>query len=169
MHSMFALILAALLAQINWLSYTDAADRFTIKYPENWEKNVTTEYVTFLSAVESDSDAFRENVNVVVQDLSQQPTTMAEYTQATKDWISESKGVLQLEREIQFAGNAATEVAYTMPANSIGLDLELMFHQLWIIKDDKAYLLTYTAQPDRYEKFEAQAAEIFKSFVLEVK
>ena len=121
------------------------------------------------TAAESESDQFRENINAMVQDLSEQPMTMAEYTKLTTDWVKKSNGVLQLEREIEFAGHPATEVAYTIPANATGMDIEVMFHQVWLLKYNKAYLLTYAAQPHSYEKFELEAAEIFKSFVLKAK
>ena len=169
MHISLLLALSFLLSPLNWLLYTDPADRFSVKYPDTWELKVENDVVSLLAAVESDADQFRENVNAMVQDLSQQPMTMTEYTKLTTDWVKESNGVMQLEREIEFAGHPATEVAYTLPANATGMDLEVMFHQVWLLKDNKAYLLTYAAEPHSYEKFELEAAEIFKSFVLKAK
>jgi serine/threonine-protein kinase len=163
-----ALLLAAasLIASLNWLTYTDPKGQFNVSYPETWELNVSDNVVTFFSPLESDSDQFRENVNVMVQDLSEQPTTMAEYTEGTKTWVREGGGVLQLEREIKLAGETATEVAYTMPGKSLGMDMDVMFHQVWILKNNKAYLMTYAARPESYATFEEMGAGIFKSFKL---
>jgi hypothetical protein len=170
MLSTFVLAISLVFSALNWLSFKDPAGEFTVKYPDNWEMTTQEEVhaVTFMSAQDTATDQFRENANVVVQDLSAQPTTLAEYTEATKNWVKESNGVIQLEREITFADNPSFEIAYTMPANAIGIDLELMFHQVWFIKNNKAYLLTYTAQPDSYRKYEEHAAGIFKSFALAI-
>jgi eukaryotic-like serine/threonine-protein kinase len=157
---------ASILFPIDLLTYADPAGRYAVKYPQGWELNLDKDVLSFLAAPESDSDRFRENVNILIKDLSAEPTTMADYTRITKEWIASSKGELLLEKEIALAGNPATEVVYILPKGVIDPDLELMFHQVWIIKNEKAYLLTFCAEPDKYEQYEKEGAEIFKSFVL---
>jgi eukaryotic-like serine/threonine-protein kinase len=166
MSSIFFLTIALLFAPIEWLTYKDASDRFTMKYPNVWEKQSKDDLAAFLSPMEHDSDVFREHVYVTVQDLTEKPMTMAEYTKVTTDWVKGAKGTMQLEREIEFAGNKATEIAYTLPPDAIGLGIELMFYQVWIIKQNKAYLLTYSAEPNKYHKFEPEAMDMMRSFQL---
>ena len=74
------------------LTYTNSEKRYTIKYPSEWSKSEQNGYVAFLSPADSASDTFRENVNVMVQDMSANPMTLDQYTALTKGQIEGLKG-----------------------------------------------------------------------------
>ena len=63
-------------------SYKNKAHSFSIKYPATWalEENTNGTAVIFYSPQENDLDYFKENVNVVVQDISGNPMNIKDYS-----------------------------------------------------------------------------------------
>jgi len=80
------LILGTLLylkSENKFLKYKDPYGQFTIKYPAEWEamQDYGGAAVVFASPQENALDADRENVNIVIQDLSANPMTLDQYTE----------------------------------------------------------------------------------------
>ncbi|HET6513110.1 MAG TPA: hypothetical protein VFH43_13030 [Candidatus Kapabacteria bacterium] len=167
MLSLIALSLSLLL-DLTWLTHTDELAQYTIAYPETWEKTMTEGYVTFLTAAKDSNDTFRENVNVLIQDLTQQPTSMEQYTQITKDWILETGGPEGLisETNIQLSGLPAKEVMYKLPATAFDFTEPLLFYQVWIITPEKAFLLTYSGTIAEFDIHLENAKKTIHSFKL---
>src|ERR1700739_55725 len=65
-------------------------DSYSIKYPADWTSDETgwlgTEFI-LSSTLESDSDTYKENVNLVTQDLSQQKLDLDKYTEISKGQV----------------------------------------------------------------------------------
>ena len=164
------MITFTLLALLNltWLTHTDELAQYTISYPDTWEKTMNEGYVTFLTAARDSNDNFRENVNVLIQDLSQQPTSMDQYTQITKDWITETAGPEGLisEATIELSGESAKEVIYKLPATAFDFEEPLLFYQVWIVKPEKAYLLTYSGTAAEFDLHLEHAKKTIHSFKL---
>ena len=120
--------------------------------------------MVFLSPKENVMDMFQENVNVILQDLSRQLMTMEQYTAVTKKQVIDNFGVASILslKDVTIAGQPAKELLYNM--NYQGKKLKVK--QCWIIKNNKAYLLTYTAEPEQYNKYENIAVEMTNSFKL---
>ncbi|MEZ4951366.1 MAG: hypothetical protein R2784_18560 [Saprospiraceae bacterium] len=61
-------------------------DEYSIQYPSDWELNESgmmgTAFI-FLSSIEGESDQFRENVNMVIQDLQGEKVTMDQFVELT--------------------------------------------------------------------------------------
>ncbi|MBL4755623.1 MAG: hypothetical protein JKY52_18780 [Flavobacteriales bacterium] len=72
----------------DWSTYTDSNNRFSLSYHNTWEKQNKGTTTLFLSPKEGEKDQFRENVNIMAQDLSSQPLTLEEYTDLTKQQIT---------------------------------------------------------------------------------
>ena len=145
------------------------SESYQTSYPINWTKQQKQSAVFFLSPKENEKDLFQENVNVIIQDLSSQPMTLEDYTNLTKNQITQALGSSAIEsvKDINFAGQQAKEMVYTMPKNPIqGRNQNLKLRQIWFIKGNNAYLLTYTAQSSEYDKFLETAKAIFDSFKL---
>src|SRR3990167_9494841 len=64
-------------------TYADKNGGDSIKYPSDWalEKKAGETAVIFLSAQESELDIFKENVSVVVQDISGNPMDLKKYSE----------------------------------------------------------------------------------------
>lgn len=154
-------------SQEKWIEYSEG--NYEISYPESWAKQQKATATFFLSPKENEKDLFQENINVIVQDLSSQPMTLEEYTNLTKNQIKQALGSSAIEsvKDINFSGQQAKEIVYTMPKNPMqGRNLNLKLRQVWFIKSNNAYLLTYTAQNSEYDNYLETAKGIFDSFKL---
>lgn len=154
-------------SQENMNKHTDS--KYDIFFPESWTKQQKGTATFFLSPKESEKDLFQENINIMVQDLSSQPMTLEEYTNLTKTQITQALGssAIVSVKDFNFAGQQAKEMVYTMPKNPMqGRNLNLKLRQVWFIKGNNAYLLTYTAQNSEYDNYLETAKGIFDSFKL---
>lgn len=149
---------------VNWLSYTDTTNNFKIKYSDKWAKQNINGVVAFLSPKENDKDNFQENVNIMVQDLSKQPLTLEEYTEITKKQITDNLGASAIVslKDVTVSGQKAKELVYNMDYSGRKLKMK----QYWFIKSNKAYVLTYTAEPSQFDKYESISTETIQSFSL---
>lgn len=145
------------------------SENFEISYPETWSKQQKGTAIFFLSPKENKNDYFQENINIMLQDLSSQPMTLEEYTDLTKEQITQALGksaIISL-KDMNFAGQKAKEMIYNMPKNPMaGRNFNLKLHQIWFVKDSKAYLFTYTAEKDEYENYLELAKQTIDSFKL---
>lgn len=166
MTTLIALTLSIILTATTWLTHTDDRGRYSIKYPEQWEKTMQDGYVTFLSSVSDSNDNFRENVNVMIQDASAEPITLEQYTQVTKDWIFESAGQAGLisEKDIQLSGLNGHELHYKLPGQAMDFSEPLYFYQAYAMKGTDVFLLTYSGTEAQFNEFLPVAKEAFASF-----
>ena len=138
---------------------------------KSWSKQQQGAVTFFLSPKENEKDQFQENVNTMVQDLSSQPLTLEDYTNLTKQQIIQAFGSSAIVsiKDLNFAGHQAKEMVYNMPKNLMqGRYQNLKLRQVWFIKDNKAYLLTYTAEASKYDSYLETAKGIFDSFNLKM-
>jgi eukaryotic-like serine/threonine-protein kinase len=155
---------------LNWHKYADRDRRIRIKYPPNWQSEnianiVTGELALFRSPRQNSSDRYRENISIRVEKLINQQMTLADYTQSS---IAE---ITQYYRDIKITESRLTTLA-NKPANLVvysGKDensLAIENLEIWTIDRGKAYILTYKAEPERYQEFLATAMTTIKSFEL---
>lgn len=140
---------------------------YSIQYPENWELNTSGQmgmsFILF-SKQSSTKDQFRENVNLLVQDLAGQDIDLDKYVEISEGQIKtlitnsnliESKR--QTENELEFQ-----KVIYT---GDQGI-YKFKFEQLYWIKNGKAYILTLTCEIDQFDHYKETGKKILKSFRL---
>ena len=147
--------------QQKWITYTESINKFTIRYPEEWTQT-NNNRLAFLSPKENDKDQFQENVNIILQDLSKQPMTLDQYTEISKKQIVDNLGsnaIVSL-KSLTMAGQQAKEFVYDM--NYQGKNLKVK--QYWFIKNNTAFLFSYTAESPKFDKYQAIADNIIKSF-----
>ena len=137
----------------------------TIKYPQSWQRQdidniFTKEVVTFLSPLQ-DKDKFQEKVILSVEDYS------GSLNQSKNDFTKEIKERLSAAKIIQVSSTTlaykpAFQIIYT--GKDEEKDLKLKNWQIWTLQSNKAYIITYTAQQEEYDKFIPAVEEIIKSF-----
>jgi hypothetical protein len=76
-----------------WLTYTDNINKVSINYPETWTKTIKGQAVLFASPKEGAKDEFQENMNLILQDLSQRPMNLDQYTELTKKQVVDHLGI----------------------------------------------------------------------------
>jgi len=141
---------------------------FSVQYPLNWAVNDKEEgiAVMFISPQEGEMDVFRENVNIVVQDLaqvSQDPLDLDKYSRVAVNQmkIVFGDGMEILESESQFfAGLPGYRFVYL----GHGGPFDVQYMHLWTIKDNKAYQFTYTASSTGFETKMGIVKRMAKSF-----
>ena len=150
---------------VNWLVYKDTENKFSIKYPDNWEPKEVATAIAFLSPLDGTKDKFRENVNVMVQDLKTHPMDLSEFTELTRKQIKLHAGndAILGEKRLTFAGQPAEQFIYKATIQEV----DLKFKQYWFIKGTNAFVLTYTAEPQQYERYEDVGTEMLDSFKLD--
>jgi len=148
----------------NGQTYKDSLNRYSVSYPANWDKKYYENAVAFFSPLDGPTDQFDENVNVIMQDLSQNPMTLAAYTELSKNQYKKMFGdssVISIDDTL-FDGQAAKKgvCLMTYPKQSFKV------LQYWFIKNNMAYLLTYTAEPAQFDRFLPTAMKVIDSFTL---
>ncbi len=147
-------------SQEKMVKYT--GKNFEMLYPASWAKQEKSNAIFFLTPKENEKDLFQENVNLMLQDLSQQPMSIEQYTELTKKQVIDNFGTSAIVslKNTTIAGQQAKEFIYNM--NYQGKSLKLK--QYWFVKGNIAYLFSYTAEPAKYEKYESIVTEMIKSF-----
>jgi len=146
---------------------TYQATEFTIKYPADWrvdETGIMGTKVIFFSPLESADDKFSENINILVQDLTEHPMTLKEYTDLSVEQIKTlaTNGKVIESKTIKTANGEMQRLIYTADQGQY----HLQFDQLYLIVKGKAYLVTYTAEVDKYQQYLSKANEALGSFIL---
>ena len=131
---------------------------FSINYPSDWGKpQVDGEFVGFATPTKNES----ENLNVQVMNLSASDTLET----ITDDVISNAQDYNNFNEisahNATLAGLPAYKIVLTATTNS-GDQLEAL--QIWTVKDDKAYIITYKGAPANYDTYLSAAQKMIDSF-----
>ena len=148
----------------NWTTYDNAAYRMI--YPNSWQLDETgrnkTEFI-ILSKREKE-DPFRENINLIAQDLSNQIMNLESYVALSVDQIknvvAESK--IFESKVITKNGGPVHSIVWSGLLNG----KKLKFKQLLFINDNIAYALTLTCEEKEYDNYIETADQILNSFIL---
>lgn len=163
------LILLSTIVLETWNNYVSTQNKFETSYPGTWTKKDGNNFVSFLAPSEGSMDLFQENINITVQDLSKQPMTLDGFTKLSKDQVVSLLGqsaMLSLTNKICY-GQSCAEMVYVMAKNPVkSINLDLKIKQIWFIKSNKAFVLTYTAETSRFNNYLGIADKILSSFKL---
>ncbi len=98
----------------------------------------------------------------MLQDLTQQPMNVEQYTELTKKQVTDNLGASAIVslKSTTLAGQQGKEFIYNMSYKEKTFKVK----QYWFIKGKLAYLFTYTAEPLEYEKYESIASDMINSF-----
>lgn len=149
--------------ETSWLKHQ--TDWFSIEHPSDWELNTSglagSEFFLFAPLV-STEDVFRENVNLLVQDLTGMGLDLNSYTELSESQVktafSNSK-ILLSERKKGTLG----EYHRLIYVGKQG-DLDLEFEQHYLIKGQYAYVLTLTCEETQFDPYQKTGERILDSF-----
>jgi serine/threonine-protein kinase len=141
------------LAQEQFLTYEDITTGISIQFPSNWEKSVNlNNFVTFRAPPETDTRELTSQ-NVPLQEVTK--VQMSELKKTNPDLeISESSSTT-------LAGKPAHKVVFSATDNN---QVKRKALQLWTVVDNKAILITYKAQPDKYSSYLPTIEKMINSF-----
>ena len=141
-------------------------DIFSIQYPTNWniEDTAGTQAIFVAKApLTSDSDIFAENVNIITQNLKGMGITLDQYVEFNEGQLGSipNSKMFSSTRETRDGRQYHTLV---FRGTMSGLDLKVI--QVYAIKNEIAYVVTFTTVENEFDRLKKIGAEILKTFKL---
>ncbi len=150
------------------VEYKDfVGNRYQIQYPTSWQIDSSRKMgadLLLFSPLEGGSDTFRDNVNVIIQDLAGRNMDLAKYRAFTDDQLKRISRSIEIyesvlddtgDKQFYFVSYAMTQGQYRMRIMT-----------KCFIANNKAYLATFTCELNKFEQYSAVASDILKSFKL---
>ncbi len=140
---------------------------FSIKYPADWELDQSGQFgSTFFifSPVESAQDQFKENINFMKQDLTGYNLDMDKYVEITEEQLKTliTNGAMIESKRIKTESSEYHQIIYTGDQEIY----HLKFVAYMWLQNEKAYVLTFTAEQTTFEKYKETGEAILNSFIL---
>jgi len=141
---------------------------YSIQYPGNWELNKPKQLAPsffLFSPLSSVQDKFKENVNLVIQDLANQELDLDKFVRISEEQIRTmiTDGEIIESKRISLNGIDFHQVIFT---GRQGL-FKLKYDQYYIIKKEKVFILTLTCEATEFDKYKETGEKIMNSFSLE--
>ncbi len=140
-------------------------ETYSIQYPLDWELNqngqMSSSFVLF-SALEPDEDLFRENVNLLIQDLSAYNLDLNQYTELSEGQVKTmiaNSSIIESKR-IKIGSEEYHRLIYTGDRSTF----RLQFEQYYWVRNKKAFILTFTSEQDTFSKYKELGEAILNSF-----
>jgi len=135
--------------------------KYTIKYPADYQLKPLGRVMVFVSPDVDKKNGFAENVNVAVEPLSAPVMKLDDFfTGAKKNLTLGGSGVKILEeKKDKLSGAEAYKIIYTSKQKKTNFKLL----QVITIHKDKAFVVTYTALAEQFDRGLSQANSIIKS------
>ncbi|MCC7030221.1 MAG: hypothetical protein IT257_07945 [Chitinophagaceae bacterium] len=141
--------------------------QYRIQYPNTWRidssRNMGTELI-FYSPLDNAGDPFSENVNLMIQNLQGMNIDLQKYKEITEQQLKELGGESKIYQSAILTKDQLSH--FRMDYQMTQENRTLRFTAMCYIKDEKAYLLTFTSSVEDYEKFKNAGESILKSFAL---
>lgn len=164
-----------LLAALIWLIifnsqfrvYADRVDRFSIRYPSAWQMVPHPQAgasVVFVSPKETALDTFRENVNISIQDLPMEISSIKGLTDTILLQMTKVFPNIKVAQSlpVEFGGHKGNRVLFVADQPE-----KVRILTVWTVKGaSKAYILTYMATGKAYPTYLPLVEEMIKSFRL---
>jgi len=141
-------------------------DNFSIRYPSAWTPNTEgSGMVNFfiLAPLASPDAKFRENVNLVIEDLGQDSAmSLNELATASLDALKSAFAEFELESSHQLSNARGPYQRFIYKSVQNGYPLQFI-QEFQIIKK-RAYILTFTAEQSKFEADQELGERILQSF-----
>ena len=147
----------------NWMQVE--GEGFRISFPPEWdfdqEGSMGTEFIIF-SPPGSLQDKFRENLNLVVQDVADMDLSLQDYTELSVRQIE----TMLTDAEIlsssigELNGTTYSDLVYK---GSMG-QMNLFFYQRYLLWNGKAYVLTFTTEQNTKKEYLPIGESLMASF-----
>lgn len=155
------------------ISQTDKSSQFTslakknyrIEYPASWTldtSGLVASELFVLSSLENDSDKFRENVSVIIQNLAGQNIDLDKYKDISETQIGSlgANGKIFESSKVEAANGDYYRLRYALNQGNF----KLIITSYCYIKNDQAYLITFTSESGKYNQYKEIGDTILDSF-----
>ena len=140
-------------------------NNYSIYYPNDWNLNQAGQNETSFNITSPStaiSDPFSENVNLLIQDLTNLAIDLNKFIEISVNQVETvvKNGKMFLSKRKKAHGLEFQKVIYT---GQYG-DFDLKFKQYCWVRDDHAYILTFTSEEKQFDRFDSVSERILKSF-----
>jgi hypothetical protein len=148
-------------ASMNLVPFVDKAAGFQLQVPQGWTKDQPSSasppiaVIVYLPTNNQSESVFVNNVSAKGADFDNVTSTNLDYAQKLVD---SNQITVQESGLTSFAGQNAYKLVYKI--NSSGLQVM----QIWTVKGDTMYQLTYNAQPQHYSQYMPTVQKMVDSF-----
>ena len=146
-----------------FLTYDDLITGFSIKYPPEWERaQHIDKSVTFLAPRESNSDTNPAGLGIMVIEVESN-NTLASITQNQLNTLKNLYPDIQILESMEtiFLGHPSHMIIFTATDNTQSMRKAM---QIWFKEDNKAFLMTYKSDNQRYSKYLPTIDKMLNSF-----
>jgi hypothetical protein len=146
-----------------FLAYDDIITGFSIKYPPDWERaQHLDKSVTFLAPRESNSDTNQAGLGIMVIEVESNKT-LASITQNQLTTLKNLYPDIQILESMEaiFLGHPSHMIIFTATDNTQSMRKAM---QIWFKEDNKAFLMTYKSDNQRYSKYLPIIDKMLNSF-----
>jgi hypothetical protein len=146
-----------------FLTYDDIITGFSIKYPPEWERaQHIDKSVTFLAPRESNSDTNPAGLGIMVIEVESN-NTLASITQNQLNTLKNLYPDIQILESMEtiFLGHPSHMIIFTATDNTQSMRKAM---QIWFKEDNKAFLMTYKSDNQRYSKYLPTIDKMLNSF-----
>ena len=138
---------------------------YKLQYPASWTLDTSKSLgpaIFFFSPLENTEDKFRENVNVLIQDLKGEDINLSRYKEITDKQIRDfaSDGEILESSIVRKNNQEFYRITYTMSQGQFRVKIT----SVCFIQNEKAYLSTFSAEVDKYDSYKKIAEHILNSF-----
>lgn len=137
--------------------------KYKITYPDDWQLDQSgimgTSFILFSPRTDS-TDLFRDNVNLMVQDLkgAEREISIQEFLEVSVAQINMMiTNVSKIDTEIK---DGKAKLEYTGTQGKVNIH----YNQLCVIEQNVAYILTFTSAIESYERWKKIGHEMLNSF-----
>lgn len=160
----------------NFTDYGNSSFGVKVIYPSDWQRASQSgggiSIVQFFSPLQNESDIFRENVNIAIGKLPNNRTNVTQYSRASLDVIAKSLPGFNLTKSntsANFHGTPAVEQTFSskravLDRNLKAVALDLKMTQIYTLKNNKAYVITYAAESSNYDRYLPTIQKMLDSF-----
>ncbi|NJR25838.1 MAG: protein kinase [Richelia sp. CSU_2_1] len=152
----------------NFLTYQSSEHQFAMKYPERWEKQelqnpLIADVLVFTAPKKNSADAYQEQMIVRIEDLPR-PMSLEEYNKWSIGQIKTTFTDVNIIEET--AKTVANNSGYAVVFDAKEGEKSLKKMQAWTLINNKAYVLTYTAEKSDYPEYLKSAEGMVESFAV---
>jgi eukaryotic-like serine/threonine-protein kinase len=147
-----------------FLTYQDSTLGIKIDYPAGWTHELHAgSIVTFLASLGSDSNTYPAGLGIKIQHLKSKNISLNNITKIQIKNLTQNHPDFKLieSTESKIGGNSAHKIVFTATDYKKN---ERQAMQIWTLKGDKAYLITYKAEPGKYAKYLPIIQKMLDSF-----
>lgn len=137
---------------------------YQIDYPKNWKIDTSGKYgISFCLYVGANEliGNFGENINLMIQDIKSLNLDIDKYTELSENQIRANADLIESKR-IRRNDLDCQQLLYEATLK----DRKLKFRQYYFIKNGKAYVLTFTATKETYDKYIEISEKVMSTFII---